>query len=278
MPNGELPTRAELEGLLADIDAIIGLGSSLPASRFNVTPSDIEANRYRELWQRVDYSLRSMRDHGFPFFHRNQHQTLAGFWAWCLSFGESIGRSRLRPPTLYSELRPELQALREILARGAGDTPHEAIRELRESLRRTNEVFVIMALRPEVEEFYASAIDPAARAVGLDPFLIDRRETEEAIGEALLSSIRRALLVVCDLTFARPNCYFEAGYAKGAFRRIIFTARADHNVRAHGAGGDFKVHFDLDQFRITWWDRSDFQSSRHELEERLGTIAAEVRE
>lgn len=278
MANGGLPAREALERLLADIDAIVGLGSSFPPSRFQLRPSDVEEGRYSELWHRVEAGLQSLRDNGFPFFHRNQHQTLAGLWAWCLSFGESIGKSRLKPPTLYADLLPELQALRDIVIRGGADTPHEAMRELRESLRRTNELFVIMALRPEVEEFYANAIDPAARAAGLEPFLIDRRETEEAIGEALLSSIRRALLVVCDLTFARPNCYFEAGYAKGAFRRVIFTARADHNIRAEGAAGDLKVHFDVDQFRITWWDRDDFPSSRRELEERLRTIAGEVRQ
>lgn len=191
MANGELPPREEIEQLLAAIDAIIGLGGSFPASRFSLTPSAEETARYAELWYRVEAGLQALRDRGFPFFHRNQHQTLGGLWAWCISFGESIGNSRFKPRVLYADLLPELDALRDIINRGGADTRHEAMRELRESLRRTNEVFVIMALRPEVEEFYANAIDPAARALGLDPFPIDRRETEEAVGEAILSSIRQ---------------------------------------------------------------------------------------
>jgi hypothetical protein len=134
-----------------------------------------------------------------------------------------------------------------------------------------------MALRPEVNQFFDNVVGPAAVAVGLDPFLIDRRDTEEPIGEAILSSIRRSLLVLCDLTFARPNCYFEAGFAKGAFRRVIFTARRDHNTR-EGATGDLTVHFDVDQWRITWWDAADFRPARAaEVEERLRAVLAEVR-
>lgn len=276
MTNGTLPEVGEIEQLLAEIDAIIGLGAAFPPSRFNLTPPDADSARYTELWHNVEGRLQGLRDRGFPFFHRNQHWSLAGLWAWCIGLGGSIGDARRRSRTLYARLIPELEALREILQNNRADAPIEVMRELRESLRRTNELFVVMALRPEVNQFFDNVVAPAAAAVGLDPFLIDRRDTEEPIGEAILSSIRRSLLVLCDLTFARPNCYFEAGYAKGAFRRVIFTARRDHNTR-EGATGDLKVHFDVDQWRITWWDAADFTPARAEVEERLGAVLAEVR-
>lgn len=274
MANGELPPREEIEQLLAAMDAIIGLGGSFPASRFSLTPSR-DCPICRVVVSRRG-RIASIARPRIPLL--SSKSTPDTWWPVGMvhQFGESIGNSRFKPRVLYADLLPELDALRDIINRGGADTRHEAMRELRESLRRTNEVFVIMALRPEVEEFYANAIDPAARALGLDPFPIDRRETEEAIGEAILSSIRRSLFAVCDLTFARPNCYFEAGYAKGAFRRVIFTARADHNTRA-GATGELKVHFDVDQFRITWSDRSDFQRAREEFHGRLQMLVGGIR-
>lgn len=104
---------------------------------------------------------------------------------------------------------------------------------------------------------------------------IDEEETEVAISEAILSSIRRALSVLCDLSFDRPNCYFEAGYARGCFRRVVFTARRDHDPRA-GVPGPFKVHFDVDQLKITWWDPEKLPEAESEVEERLRKIVAEV--
>jgi hypothetical protein len=71
-----------------------------------------------------------------------------------------------------------------------------------------------MAFHPETDKYWEEAIAPAAIQAGLIPIRIDKVETEVAISEEILSSIRRALFVLCDLSFERPNCYFEAGFAK----------------------------------------------------------------
>lgn len=179
-----------------------------------------------------------------------------------------------RPRTLYAELIQQLNELREILEDGA-DAPEEVFRELRESARRTNELFVIMAFRDEMRPFWDGVVVPAAEAVGLRPVRIDAEEPEAAISEAILSSIRRAMLVLCDLSFERPNCYFEAGFAKGSFRRVIFTARADHDPRA-AARGQNRVHFDVDQLRITFWNPEELPRARAEVQERLANVLREI--
>jgi transposase-like protein len=85
----------------------------------------------------------------------------------------------------------------------------------------------------------------------------------------------RILAVLCDLSFERPNCYFEAGFAKGSFRRVIFTARADHDPRA-AQRGEHRVHFDVDQLRITFWNPEDLPRARTEVEERLANVLREI--
>ncbi len=128
---------------------------------------------------------------------------------------------------------------------GLAESPSSAI--CAESRRRTNQLFVTMPFDPELNAFFKKVVKPAARAAGHDPVRIDRRPPEGYITKAILSTIRRAVLVLVDLTLERPNCYFEAGYARGAFRRVIFTCRADHDPRRTDRGS-YRVHFDADTF------------------------------
>ena len=133
---------------------------------------------------------------------------------------------------------------------------------------------MIMAFRPETAAFRATA-KSAALAAGLTPVVIDEREPENAISEAILTSIRRSTLVLCDLSFERPNCYFEAGFAKGAMRRVLFSCRADHNPRS-STSGQYRVHFDVDQMKITWWRADGLESAKAELVIRLHALLAEI--
>src|SRR5262249_53083375 len=148
------------------------------------------------------------------------------------------------PKEMYSALRQSLGALRDALRDAYA--PLEIQRELRESSRRTNELFIIVSCRSDSEEYIRRIAEPAARSAGLVPVIMEREDPEEAISEAILSRIRRSVLVLCDLTFTRPNCYYEAGYAKGSFRRVILTCRHDHDPRTN-PDAPFKVHFDVDQ-------------------------------
>lgn len=178
------------------------------------------------------------------------------------------------PRRLYGQFIQELQTLREALDHGA-DAPVEVLRDLQESTRRTNELFTIMAVRVETVPFWEQVVQPAADAVGLRAVLMSAAEPEAAISEEILSSIRRSMLVLCDLSFERPNCYFEAGYAKGAFRRILFTVRKDHDPRATALGA-YRVHFDVDQLKFTFWDPDNLPAARDEVVNRLTAILRQI--
>jgi len=273
MPN-TLPTAEEIQSLLDQIEGLIGLSSAFPQSRYQLDPPPESDQQYGELWQNIDGQLRELRELGFPFSHPNLHETLRPMWAWCWTFGGSASDRMSKPRELYAELISNLSSFKEILCEGA-EAPVEVLRELRESARRTNELFVIMALRSETQQFYSDVVRPAAEAVGLEAILITEREPEVAISEEILSSIRRSLLVLCDLSFERPNCYFEAGFAKASFRRVLFTCRSDHDPRAEQRG-DYKVHFDVDQFRITWWSPNDLPSAQREIESRFQTLLEDM--
>lgn len=269
-----LPNTETIDLLLARIEALIGLGASFPARRGQIEADPQDRDYYKRLWSEVNEGFTHVTQAGFPIANPNLHQSLTALWASCISFGEKLGlETRTKPRQLYADTITRLKQLREVLSHA--DAPLEVQREFRESALRTNELFVIMAFRPETDGF-RSAAKTAAKRVGLNPVLIDEKEPENAISEAILSSIRRSTLVLSDLTFERPNCYFEAGFAKGAMRRVLFSCRADHDPRA-GNTLQHRVHFDVDQFKITWWKPDDLSSATAALEDRLRNLLDEVR-
>ena len=76
--------------------------------------------------------------------------------------------------------------------------------------------------------------------------------------------------MVCDLTYSRPSVYFEAGYAIARGIRVFFTAKHDHNSDdpVFDANKN-KVHFDLRNRQITWWNQNNFKDFYNELENRI---------
>jgi len=134
----------------------------------------------------------------------------------------------------------------------------------------TTEIFVIMAANPELDSLYKTAIEPAIQENGLAPFLMVEREPTASISNEILSRIEAARLLVADLTYERPNCYYEVGYAQAKGKKVIFTAREDHDPRRPNRHAkDPKVHFDLDSHRISFWMQDSLTALKLELSQRI---------
>jgi len=61
----------------------------------------------------------------------------------------------------------------------------------------------------------------------------------ERITDRILESIMKAQYVIVDLTNERPNVFFEAGFAHGLDKTLIYVAR-------HGT----VIHFDIKDYPI----------------------------
>jgi hypothetical protein len=94
-------------------------------------------------------------------------------------------------------------------------------------------VFVICAFTSDMEPIF-DAIAAAAASVGLRAERVKDVQGDYRITDRMLSMIRKARLIVADLTHERPNVYFELGYARGIGKTVITILRA-------GAA----VHFDV---------------------------------
>ncbi len=106
-------------------------------------------------------------------------------------------------------------------------------------------VFIAMPMKagkPEYDDVH-DAIKAAAAECGLNAERVGAVESNERITDRILESIRRAHFVVVDLTDARPNVFYEAGYAQGLGKTPIYVARKDT-----------QLEFDLKDYPVIFFE------------------------
>jgi hypothetical protein len=109
--------------------------------------------------------------------------------------------------------------------------------------------FVAMSFDPELDIAFDEGIHRAVvEDCGLSVIRVDRVEHNENINDKIITDIRSCQFVVADFTHHRNGVYFEAGFAFGIGRPVIWTCRRDHLNEAH---------FDTRPFNHVVWDRPE---------------------
>ncbi len=124
----------------------------------------------------------------------------------------------------------------------------------KDSVLQKDYLFIIMAMNesePILEDVF-DAIKRASEKLHLNAERVDEIPHSGIISEKILSSIRVAEFVVADLTFGRPNCYYELGYAHAFGKKTILTAKEGT-----------ELHFDIKGFPVIMY------KSTKQLEEKL---------
>lgn len=135
---------------------------------------------------------------------------------------------------------------------------------LKDFLLKELQVFVVMKIGDnDLDQIYLKAIRPAILDHDFKPVQISYLHDNAKISQQILSEIRNSQIVIADLTFERPNCYFEVGYALALGKNLILTSSKKTIV-----------HFDLyDNRRIVWEDANDF---RNQLSEQIKLIKNKI--
>ena len=132
---------------------------------------------------------------------------------------------------------------------------NEAGTQMDESL-----AFVAMWFDETLKTTYTEAIEPAIRAAGYKSERMDFVEHTDPIDDKMMADIRRAKFLVADLTAHRQNVYFEAGFALGLGKQVIWLIREDAK--------DDKS-FDIRQYNFIYWKHDDLPALKERLTNRI---------
>ncbi len=123
-----------------------------------------------------------------------------------------------------------------------------------------HQVFVAMPFGvPVLESAYRRVIKPVIEGSGFRCLRIDEIQDAMPITTQIIEAIASSEVVLCDLTGARPNCYYEAGLAYALGRSLILTIQDPE-----------RPAFDLSVNRFIMWKSEEDLDAR--LRDRLIAI------
>ncbi|MGC1516532.1 MAG: nucleoside 2-deoxyribosyltransferase, partial [Maribacter sp.] len=111
---------------------------------------------------------------------------------------------------------------------------------LEENGQFSKNCFIAMSFSDTANEI-RQQIKKTVSEAGYKPILIDEvdYECDVTINDAIISQIKKCKFLIADFTEQRPGVYFEAGYALGLKRPVMYTCKSH----------DFKnSHFDTNHY------------------------------
>lgn len=112
-----------------------------------------------------------------------------------------------------------------------------------------NLVFLVMPFQGEGMDDVYSAIQDECRKLRLHTRRADEFSGAGMIINEITNLIERAEFLVCDLTFERPNVYYELGYAHGVGNEALDMLL----IAQEGT----KLHFDIAPLRVQYYSSTE---------------------
>lgn len=133
--------------------------------------------------------------------------------------------------------------------------------EEKRSVVQNHHAFVAMAFNDRMDRVWRQAIEPAITQCGFKPILVKQEDFDGKICDFIIAQINKCGFMIADFTDHRPNVYFEAGYALGLGKKVLFSCEESQIDNCH---------FDTRQYNhITWNTPSEF---RVKLENRIAAV------
>jgi nucleoside 2-deoxyribosyltransferase len=130
----------------------------------------------------------------------------------------------------------------------------EEIQRLREQRASTGKrAFVAMWFDDSMDDAFLNGIKPAAADAGYEGYRVKDDKHGERIDAKIIAEIRACRFVIADVTGTRSAVYYEAGFAEGLSKPVIWMCRKDTEE-------DMGKNFDTRQIRhIVWTDAADLR-------------------
>lgn len=123
----------------------------------------------------------------------------------------------------------------------------EIIDTLRNSATDSKNAFVAMWFNSSMDKYYSEGIKIAIKDAGYTAVKINTKEFNGEICDEIIAEIKRTKFLIADFSGLRSGVFFEAGFAKGLGREVIFTVREEDVEK-------LKEHFDTRQYNHIVYD------------------------
>jgi hypothetical protein len=167
------------------------------------------------------------------------------------TFAKSNARCSLYAANWAKSIDTEVQRARQLVvhwskayAAGEFGQANQVSNPVSSTAIDKGKAFVAMAIDPGEAslEDILDTIKAACKENGIHAMRIDEDQSNDRITDRVVGSIRTAEFVIVDLTLARPNVFFEAGFAHGLGKTPIYIAK-------HGT----KLEFDIKDYPIIFF-------------------------
>lgn len=136
-------------------------------------------------------------------------------------------------------------------------------RELRakmtEAIKGSYSFFICPLENDEVNHNYEYVIKPIVRQFQFEIQRADEISDTVTITDEISAAINRSRFIIADLTDARPNCYYEVGYAHALRKPVIILAKQGTNR-----------HFDISTYKWNFW--IDYEDLKPKFEREVRAV------
>jgi hypothetical protein len=148
----------------------------------------------------------------------------------------------------------------------------EQYHELKRATSDSRKAFMAMQYNePELDNIVEKVFRDAVRQTGFDLFILRDHPKAGLIDDRLRVEIRAARFLIADLTHQNRGAYWEAGYAEGLGKPVIYTCEKRKFKRS-------KTHFDTNHHETVLWDPEEPQEAGKELKNTIrATLPGEAK-
>lgn len=135
------------------------------------------------------------------------------------------------------------------------------VEELLRSANGSRKGFMAMKFGdPQLDAVFRDHFKPAVQQAGFELMRLDDEPRAGLIDDRLRLEIRTSRFMVADLSHANAGAYWEAGFAEGLGRPVIYTCRKDVFDDPKT-----KPHFDTNHYLTVVWDPANPAAAAEQL-------------
>lgn len=111
----------------------------------------------------------------------------------------------------------------------------------------------------ELDGVFESCFIPAVKQTGFELERVNTNPKAGLIDDKIRVDIRNARFVIADLTHENRGAYWEAGFAEGLGKPVIYTCKKEHFE-------EHKTHFDTNHHTTIVWDKDNLDKAAKDLQ------------